>query len=479
MASARLIQANQPIKAQQQPGVPAEYFGSQIAQQAEETASVFMRIQDAADTAESQRLVAQGKGAFDDTLATAHQQISDPEEFNQTIKSNLENTFKGITEQGSNNRVKTAVRNQLTLDYQNTQTKAKGVYFGKKKDQAVADLTATIDLEAKAAAGAPSDFSRMQSYERVGRMTGALKANGFIDARKQEDIIRDFDKNVLTRSAVAQLNTNPTSLLESIAAGSYDRLGPDETAKMSERARNAIEKDDAKADRNLKKLQDSTEQYWYTLMASPQGIPQTLIQEAKEGKNPYIKPQTAFEMEKKQEAGGSGGGGQAAQAIMSEYYMRGMPTEGSINKAQAEIQSVLRGLGGKPSPEIKKALNELQADRERTFYRGVALDNAASARGNADAQRQIATAARERQELDRQVHAKTVEYDANTQPTLKGLDSLFGNQDKLNKSKIEDALRKGKPDAAQQIIDAQKEKVKKRIDNRSPAEKDAAAALGR
>jgi hypothetical protein len=479
VASARLILANQPIKAQQQPGVPAEYFGSQIAQQAEETASVFMRIQDAADTAEAQRLVAQGKGAFDDTLATAHQQISDPEEFNQTIKSNLENTFKGITEQGSNNRVKTAVRNQLSLDYANQQTKAKTLYFGKKKDQAVADLTATIDLEAKAAAGAPSDFSRMQSYERVGRMTGALKANGFIDARKQEDIIRDFDKNVLTRSAVTQLNTNPTSLLESIAAGQYERLGPDETAKLSERARGAIEKDNNRADRNLKKLQDDTEQYWYTLMASPQGIPQTLIQEAKEGKNPYIKPQTAFEMEKKQESQGSGGGAEAVQAIMTSYYLRGMRSESSINKAQAEIQSLLRGLGGKPGPHITKAMNELQTDRGVVFQQSQTLENTAYSRMNADSNRQLAAAARERQELDRQVHAAKVEYDANKPVTLGGMDNLFGNQDKLNQSKIENALRQGKPDVAKQIIEAQKNKNKKREDNRTPAEKAAAQALGR
>jgi hypothetical protein len=98
---------------------------------------------------------------------------------------------------------------------------------------------------------------------------------------------------------------------------------------------------------------------------------------------------------------------------------------------------------------------------------------------NADSNRQLAAAARERQELDRQVHAAKVEYDANKPVTLGGMDNLFGNQDKLNQSKIENALRQGKPDVAKQIIEAQKNKNKARMDNRTPAEKAAAQALGR
>jgi hypothetical protein len=224
MAQARLIQANQPIQAQRQPGVPAAYFGTDIAEATAEMGSVFERIQDGADTAEATRKLAQTHAAYVETLANDARTIQNPEEYNATAKAHLEDLQKGAVESASNNRVKSLIRNRLVVIHADATTKSKGIYYEKKKDNAQADFIAAKELLVNNLAQAGSQNNRNEMAAMFGNMVGGMKANGYLTPQEAAKQLEDFDGETQKARASYMLQTNPEGLQMALKAGEFPKL---------------------------------------------------------------------------------------------------------------------------------------------------------------------------------------------------------------------------------------------------------------
>jgi hypothetical protein len=255
----------------------------------------------------------------------------------------------------------------------------------------------------------------------------ALTPKQAVEAREK------FQREVLKNRFTALALSNPALAIAEHSKGTFDALDPDDRARTLEQARKKIEFDDTRTDRQTRRLGELVERE-AAAQANFGTLEESWLMNALAGNDPYVSPDKARALKNINDNPPTGEGGQEVRAIMQEYHS-GPSSFSRINKTRAALRSLMRNQQS-PNPLLDKALNELQTD-ERTMT-GI-----------------------EASRVNRQIQAAQDEYTANT-PPLPFNFPLFQNQQRQDKAKIADTIRKGGDPKA--IIDRKKSESKGRVD---------------
>jgi hypothetical protein len=249
-----------------------------------------------------------------------------------------------------------------------------------------------------------------------------------INAIQKTNMEQAFGIKVLDRRAKKMIGDNADGFL--VAADEHQFDGLPDLEKYRTMARGKIEGDERRADKITRQTKD-------VIMNDAQAaanngrLSNAWLEEAMGNKNPLVTPAEARALKKINEEPPTGAGSDQVKAIASEYYLgaRSLPR---INATLKQLQSLQMQLG-KPDPLISRFANELQSDR-------TTMENQGISREANDIQRQ-----------NREVQHLKTDYEAEKPPGMKVLDNLLGNQDTVNKAKIEAEYRRNGAEAAKKL----------------------------
>lgn len=222
------------------------------------------------------------------------------------------------------------------------------------------------DYLSQKAAEAPTEQERSEAVNTFQGLVTRAEQRALITPERAEIHRQQFRDKAIEKQMDVIRRTDRTRLFEMDRQGAFSLLDPVKRLRILEQARKDIEHEERQTEKNFNIAKEAVELDW-SARANFGLLNAAEIEAAKSGRNGFISPTRARELEHINESAASTEADQQVAAIMQEYRL-GETSFNRITNARVQLQRLSTTLG-KPSKSLSKAADELQTD-ERSL-RGI------------------------------------------------------------------------------------------------------------
>jgi len=304
-----------------------------------------------------------GVAGIKDQLVAEPDVIKHPQLFTQRTQELQQNLEKGI-ESGN---VMAAFREHVGREFPKNLVDVQTNATKRMAQRELAGLKDLGDQLSTEAATAPQPRKRDEAIATYrGLLDDALEI-GLINQLDHQREAQAFHEKTVEKNMDFLRRTDRPRLYEMDRQGAFAAADPITRLRILEAARVDEDQELARQHSSFKQAQDAVERHWAGL-ANQGLIPQSSLEAALKGQDPFIPADKAREYQRINESPVIGGAGSTAIRGLMQDYHSGPSTTANIIKTRKALNKLARDMG-RPDPLLDKALNELQTD-ERTM-RGI------------------------------------------------------------------------------------------------------------
>lgn len=290
--------------------------------------------------------------------------IAHPEKYVEKFTEMYRDMIEGLTENASNDRVKSIFKNHIDREFPNQIIIAQGIGLKKEAQQANAGLTVTLDRLSVEAAQALSPEGRENAIQSGKNAINRYYNRGFGTDEERVKREKQFETNVLEKKMYEIARRQPDKLLAFILSPEISNSEVDSRKKTQ--ALEAMRIADDRAMTRAKQGEAEAHKILFdnaVSLALDGQLDPSYIQSVKENQMPPLRPEDGLHFEKLQQATKSNAGDVAIELIAQHWAV-----SDRTEKDYAEARDAYRALekemadGGIANPKLARYANELESN---------------------------------------------------------------------------------------------------------------------